>query len=334
MRKSARILIADNDEGLVDVVARRCETFGAWVERAYDGISALEKIDTFAPDLIILDDSMPGESGFSVRTMLEQHPSLHFSSIIILTGRKDDEVNRCCDDLLAHYVRKGPDMWSRLEPLLMEWLALRRPKLGNLPQKDSSLVRRADGIHSQTSTDDSGVTRPVAPTTSKDVPRPDAQAEADRLTYLDAVFTSMGTTQLLLEQYANEMTRPWVLCVDDDTAFVDTLTLRLQQHGVEVLNAFAGVAGYRMAFTSPAEVIILDQNMPNGSGDYILRRLKENVVTRHIPVIVLTGARDRMLERRMYNLGAAQYFTKPVNWDDLWAELRRHIRLTNQSTVT
>jgi FixJ family two-component response regulator len=48
----------------------------------------------------------------------------------------------------------------------------------------------------------------------------------------------------------------------------------------------------------------------------------------------LTGAKDRALERRMYGLGAAKFLTKPVDWDELWDELRRHIRLAPQPAAT
>ena len=128
------------------------------------------------------------------------------------------------------------------------------------------------------------------------------------------------------------MTRPWVLCVDDDPDFAATLKLRLQQHGVDVLHAFAGMAGYRSAFTHEAQAIILDQEMPDGNGEYILRRLKESPVTEDIPVIVLTGRKDQALARRMYNLGAARYLTKPVDWDDLWAALQPLVQREQELT--
>ena len=62
--------------------------------------------------------------------------------------------------------------------------------------------------------------------------------------------------------------------------------------------------------------------MSEGNGDYVLRRLKENVHTRRIPVIVLTGQRGKALERRMANLGASCFFNKPVVWEELWEEIQ------------
>jgi response regulator RpfG family c-di-GMP phosphodiesterase len=120
---------------------------------------------------------------------------------------------------------------------------------------------------------------------------------------------------------------PWVICIDDDRAFTWALKRRLESAGVAVVRAFEGREGFRTAFRHPASAVILDYEMPDGQGDYVLRRLKDNPVTYDIPVIVITGRKDKTLERRMLNLGAAAYFTKPIVWCNLAAELRKHISL-------
>ena len=83
MKNTKRILIADDDEGLVDALARRCQALGLLVERAYDGISALRKIDALEPHLVILDVNMPSGSGLSVCEMIAQDPYLKTIPIII-----------------------------------------------------------------------------------------------------------------------------------------------------------------------------------------------------------------------------------------------------------
>ncbi len=65
--------------------------------------------------------------------------------------------------------------------------------------------------------------------------------------------------------------------------------------------------------------------MPNGEGDYVLARLKDNPVTKDIPVFVITGTRDRVLQRRMIALGAADFFEKPVDFEKLRARLADYI---------
>jgi CheY-like chemotaxis protein len=118
---------------------------------------------------------------------------------------------------------------------------------------------------------------------------------------------------------------PWILCIDDDTDFSDALRLRLENHGVAVARAFNGMDGYRLAFTSPASAILLDYHMPNGRGDYILGRLKDNPVTKNIPVLMITGTQDRVLQRRMMAMGAADFLVKPLDFEDLRGRLASYI---------
>jgi len=120
---------------------------------------------------------------------------------------------------------------------------------------------------------------------------------------------------------------PWILTIDDDADFSDALKIRLEDHGVAVARAFSGMEGFRMAFSSPASAILIDYHMPNGDGDYILSRLKDNPATRQIPVFMITGVKDKMLERRVYRLGAAGFFNKPIDFEALRRELGQYINI-------
>lgn len=118
---------------------------------------------------------------------------------------------------------------------------------------------------------------------------------------------------------------PWVLCIEDDHDFSLALQLRLKQHGISVIRAFEGVGGVRTAMTRPAEAIILDYNLPNGRGDFVLRRLKSNPLTAAIPVIVVSGQKRMGLEKEMLHLGAVRCLAKPIRFDEILDELRNHI---------
>ena len=118
---------------------------------------------------------------------------------------------------------------------------------------------------------------------------------------------------------------PWVLHIEDDAEFSNALKLRLEHHGVAVVRAFDGTSGYRSAFLRPADAILLDVELPNGCGDYVLERLKGNSATRDIPVIVVTGVVDRSMYRKMMNLGASAYLNKPLDFEELHAELGKYI---------
>ena len=297
------ILIADDDTDLTELLARQCRRLGFRAETANDSNTALGKIVQTRPDVVILDVNMPGGNGLSVREWMATNEPLASIPVIILTGRSDVDTIRRCHKSCAYYVAKCPDVWQRIEPLLHDLLK-RRAKSGN-PWDKADSVAATDSPYEQSDQKlifdwmfdlfGDGETDPVEPA-------------------VEAPSTKPGES-------------PWILCIDDDSEFSLGLQLRLQEHGVEVLRAFGGTEGYRHAFTCGPRVILLDYEMPNGNGDYVLRRLKENPATRHVPVIVLTGHNDRALQRKMYNLGADVYLTKPCSWETLWPIIQRYLEL-------
>jgi len=152
---------------------------------------------------------------------------------------------------------------------------------------------------------------------------------------VDAIFGALGIDNSFLEGQESNSTRsgaaedaqqmPWVLHVDDDRDLSAAMAARFEVYGIKVVRAFSGTDGVRTALSHQASAIILDYEMPNGQGDYALGRLKDNPITRNIPVIMLTGKKDRFLERRILGLGAARFFNKPVDFKELLDELRQHI---------
>ena len=123
MRAKRRILIADDDRDLLHALTLRCETLAAQVILAENGLSALQEITEHCPDLVILDVSMPGNTGFEVCERMSADPDLREIPVIILTGKSDAGTVGRCYDLLAYYVEKCHDVWPRLQPLIEELLA-------------------------------------------------------------------------------------------------------------------------------------------------------------------------------------------------------------------
>ena len=157
---------------------------------------------------------------------------------------------------------------------------------------------------------------------------------------LDAIFGALGIDDSFLEDQDSRPNRsgsaddtqqmPWVLHVDDDRDLSAVMGRRLEAYGIKVVRAFDGTDGVRTALSHQASAIILDYEMPNGQGDYVLGRLKDNPITRNIPVIMLTGKKDRFLERKLLGLGAARFFNKPVDFSELLDELRQHIDIPDK----
>ncbi|MBS1191606.1 MAG: response regulator [Rhodocyclaceae bacterium] len=82
-----KILIADDEPNIVISLEFLMKKEGFQVAVANDGEDALDKVGSFAPDLLLLDVMMPKKSGFEVCEALRADPSLAGLRIIMLTAK-------------------------------------------------------------------------------------------------------------------------------------------------------------------------------------------------------------------------------------------------------
>lgn len=124
-------------------------------------------------------------------------------------------------------------------------------------------------------------------------------------------------------------TLPKLLFVDDDADLRRALQVRLRACEIEVVCASNAMQALWMAVKNAPDMIITDYWMPQGSGEYLLSRLRTVPLLKDVPVILLTGGgaqRDFAMERRFlgeYNVSAVLY--KPVDFDALLDALSRSI---------
>jgi putative two-component system response regulator len=105
--------------------------------------------------------------------------------------------------------------------------------------------------------------------------------------------------------------RSTLVVVDDSPDNLSLLTALLRPH-YNVLAATTGESALRVAGTLPTpDLILLDVMMPEMDGYEVLRRLRANPATQHIPVIFLTALADATDMEYGLKLGAADYITKP-----------------------
>lgn len=128
--------------------------------------------------------------------------------------------------------------------------------------------------------------------------------------------------------------RPTILSIDDDPDVSGAIQRRLSQYDVDFIRAFHGMHGYAEALAHKPDVIIMDLRMPRGDGATILECLRRNRQTAGIPVIILTGLRDRHLRHKLHDLGADEFLHKPLALDELTQKLRRYIDLRDRELQT
>jgi CheY-like chemotaxis protein len=104
-----------------------------------------------------------------------------------------------------------------------------------------------------------------------------------------------------------------ILVVDDDRVVSHLVTSILREKGYKVLTAFDAVQGFMQAKREPpVDAIVLDINMPGGSGEETLKKIKMSTRTSGIPIIVLSGSIDTQGQERVRSLGAEAVLSKPL----------------------
>jgi DNA-binding response OmpR family regulator len=81
-----RVLAADDDPDILDLISYRLERSGCEVLRAFDGEQALELATTEHPDLAVLDVMMPKIDGYEVTRRLRANPATAGIKVILLTA--------------------------------------------------------------------------------------------------------------------------------------------------------------------------------------------------------------------------------------------------------
>ncbi|MDR0970743.1 MAG: response regulator [Lentimicrobiaceae bacterium] len=107
-----------------------------------------------------------------------------------------------------------------------------------------------------------------------------------------------------------------VLVIDDDKMFTDILSDLAHKHGFKCLATYDGSSGLYLADYYLPDAIILDIGLPGMDGYEVMRRLKQNKRTRHIPVYYISASDKNKQTARYPALG---YLKKPVNKAELEA---------------
>ena len=120
--------------------------------------------------------------------------------------------------------------------------------------------------------------------------------------------------------------KPTILAVDDVPANILALNEILEPAGYRMLVALSGEIAIQSATKARPDLILLDIRMPGIDGIETCRRLKENPITRSIPIIFLTttGSTDPLDEALA--AGGVDYILKPFQADEVLSRIDTHLR--------
>jgi two-component system phosphate regulon response regulator PhoB len=119
-----------------------------------------------------------------------------------------------------------------------------------------------------------------------------------------------------------------ILIVDDEPDILALCTYHLARAGYRVSTGATGPEGLRAAREERPALVVLDLMLPGISGFEVLERLRADVATRDIAVLMLTARREEPDRIRGLSLGADDYLTKPFSPQELVLRVGAILRRT------
>ncbi|HNR93665.1 MAG TPA: response regulator [Kiritimatiellia bacterium] len=112
-----------------------------------------------------------------------------------------------------------------------------------------------------------------------------------------------------------------ILVIEDNDQNMYLTEFLLSRHGHSVLKASNGADGIALARQSRPDAILLDIQLPGMDGYEIAGVLKNDEVTRHIPVIAVTSYAMRGDREKVLAAGCEGYIEKPINPDTFMKQI-------------
>lgn len=128
--RARKILIADDDPGMVRFLAKQCAKMGFEVETAANGLQALIMAGRNYPDVLIVDINMPEVDGLSVSVRLME-PDKKPIDVIVITASAYPETSGRCESFGAYHIRKGVGLWDGVRSALLQIFPEMKPQFAD-----------------------------------------------------------------------------------------------------------------------------------------------------------------------------------------------------------
>jgi CheY-like chemotaxis protein len=128
--------------------------------------------------------------------------------------------------------------------------------------------------------------------------------------------------------------RPKVMIVDDHNAFRSVLKETLSLSRYQVIEASSGPECLELTRRQMPDVILMDIAMPGMDGCEAYRLLRDDPLTRDIPIIVLTALKGKYVDRGTIEAEVDDYLNKPCNLRDLELAIEKQLaRQVNKGAI-
>jgi DNA-binding response OmpR family regulator len=143
------------------------------------------------------------------------------------------------------------------------------------------------------------------------------ECELDRMDSLDARKSAASAGSKQDHQEPKQ-----VLIIEDDQKIAMALALRLKAAGYGATTTYDALTGLRAAVSNPPDLVLLDISMPAGNGFSVAEQIQTLIPT-PTPIIFLTASKKPDFREKAKKMGAAGYFEKPYEAEELVGAIGR-----------
>ena len=270
MESKKRIVIAEDDRVPRDVLAEKLQKSGYLVDKAFDGVEALEKIRLIKPDCVLLDVLMPRKGGMEVLEEMHRDALLSDVPVIIISNSGQPvEIARARELGAKEFLIKA--VFDPNEVLEKVRLVL----------SDEVLAVEEGG--------------------------PLATIEATTTVGSANIATNTEVVKKV-EQTAGA--KVFVLVIEDDKFLRELLVRKLTDEGFDVKNAIEADAAFAILAERKPQIVLCDIILPGIDGFEILTRIKADPKNSNVPVVMLSNLGQKEDIERAMSLGAKDFMVK------------------------
>jgi len=129
------------------------------------------------------------------------------------------------------------------------------------------------------------------------------------------------------------MKKKTILLVDDVALFIQLQKSFLSRDLFEIRTARSGEQALRSVRSSLPDLVLLDLYMPDMNGDTVSRELKNDPLTRDVPIIIVSSEGDEDAERMCRLSGCDDFIHKPIRRDLLLEAVEKQLKVTHRRHV-
>ncbi len=259
----AHILIIDDDKDLVRKYTEILTKADYSVGYAYDGQEGLGKLKTQEADLVILDIKMPRMNGIKVLEAIRDDEALRKTKVLVISSYAYKAAGR-----KAGKVGSEKGGWK-----------------GRIKVRSKQDVQE------------------------KEIPGKRHGIDVTRIRKLplerwlaDEVERALQAKPQAIEREKQGNEPDGVLIVDDDKEIVEKIASWLKPERYELLFAYNGAEALEKLSKEPIDLVILDLNMPDTTGEDVIRIMRSIPVVDNIPIIEITSGQDTTTYKDLFGI--------------------------------